>query len=63
VVQGVCAPCHGEDVRRNGPVAKALKEPPPGLTTLAKRNNGKFPEDYVTKVLNHGVVAPAHGQF
>jgi mono/diheme cytochrome c family protein len=56
-----CAACHGEDARGNGPVARELKEPPPDLTTLAKRNNGKFPEDYVKKVLIHGVAAPAHG--
>jgi mono/diheme cytochrome c family protein len=56
-----CAPCHGVDAKGHGPVAPALKELPPDLTTLAKRNNGKFPEDYVKKVLVHGVTAPAHG--
>jgi mono/diheme cytochrome c family protein len=56
-----CASCHGDDAKGNGPVAKELKEPPPDLTTLAKRNNGKFPEDYVKKVLVHGVTVPAHG--
>jgi mono/diheme cytochrome c family protein len=56
-----CAPCHGEDAKGHGPVERALKEPPPDLTTLAKRNNGKFPTDYVKKVLVHGVPAPAHG--
>jgi len=56
-----CASCHGEDAKGSGPVARELKEPPPDLTTLAKRNNGKFPEDYLKKVLVHGVAAPAHG--
>jgi len=56
-----CASCHGEDAKGHGPVAQALKEPPPDLTTLAKRNNGKFPADYVKKVLAHGIIAPAHG--
>lgn len=56
-----CASCHGEDAKGHGPVAQALKEPPPDLTTLAKRNNGKFPADYVKKVLAHGISAPAHG--
>lgn len=56
-----CASCHGDDAKGNGPVARELKEPPPDLTTLAKRNNGKFPEDYVKRVLAHGVPAPAHG--
>jgi mono/diheme cytochrome c family protein len=56
-----CASCHGEDAKGNGPVVRALKQPPPDLTTLSKRNNGKFPADYVRKVLVHGVSAPAHG--
>ena len=56
-----CASCHGEDAKGHGPVAPALKEQPPDLTSLAKRNNGKFPADYVKKVLAHGISAPAHG--
>lgn len=56
-----CASCHGEDAKGHGPAAPALKDPPADLTTLAKRNNGKFPPDYVKKVLAHGVAAPAHG--
>jgi mono/diheme cytochrome c family protein len=56
-----CAPCHGADAKGHGPAASALKVPPPDLTTLAKRNNGKFPEDYFKKVLVHGVAVPAHG--
>ncbi len=56
-----CSSCHGEDAKGHGPVAQKLKEPPPDLTTLAKRNNGKFPADYVKKVLEHGITAPAHG--
>lgn len=58
-----CASCHGEDAKGYGPVAPALKEPPPDLTTLAKRDNGKFPADYVKKVLAHGISAPAHGSI
>ena len=56
-----CASCHGRDAKGEGVVAPALKQAPPDLTMLAKRNNGKFPEDYVRKVLTHGVTAPAHG--
>jgi len=56
-----CASCHGEDAKGHGPVAQGLKEPPPDLTTLAKRNNGKFPADYVKNVLIHGAKLPAHG--
>ena len=56
-----CAVCHGKDLKGGGPMAGSLKVKPPDLTTLAKRHDGKFPEDYVTNVLRNGVKAPAHG--
>jgi mono/diheme cytochrome c family protein len=56
-----CAPCHGLDAKGHGPVAPAFKRPPTDLTALAKRNNGKFPEDYVKNVLKQGLRIPAHG--
>lgn len=55
-----CAPCHGEDARGHGPTT-VQTNPPADLTTLAKRNKGKFPADYVKKVLIQGVSVPAHG--
>jgi mono/diheme cytochrome c family protein len=56
-----CAVCHGNDGKGDGPVATALKVPPPNLTTLAQRHDGKFPDDYVSNVLKNGVKNPAHG--
>ncbi|HKV24960.1 MAG TPA: c-type cytochrome [Candidatus Acidoferrum sp.] len=56
-----CAPCHGTSAKGDGPAAAELKVPPPDLTELAKRHEGKFPADYVTSVLRNGVKAPAHG--
>jgi hypothetical protein len=35
-------------------VPLALMVPPPDLTTLAKRNDGKFPYDYVSNILRFG---------
>lgn len=55
-----CAQCHGEDAKGHGRYSKP-NEPAPDLTTLAQRNKGKFPTDYVKKVLIHGVSVPAHG--
>ena len=55
-----CAACHGKNAKGNGPAASDLKVPPPDLTTLAKRNKGKFPDDYVTRLLTNGP-KPAHG--
>jgi mono/diheme cytochrome c family protein len=56
-----CAVCHGPGGKGDGPVATALKVPPPDLTTLAQRHDGNFPDDYVSNVLENGVKNPAHG--
>jgi mono/diheme cytochrome c family protein len=57
-----CAVCHGKTGEGNGPAASALKTPPSDLTTLAKRNHGKFPMDRVVSILRFGVEEPsAHG--
>jgi mono/diheme cytochrome c family protein len=56
-----CAPCHGTDGRGNGPVSGALKSQPTDLTTLAKANNGKYPDSHVISVLQFGPTLPAHG--
>jgi mono/diheme cytochrome c family protein len=56
-----CSVCHGKDAKGRGPTSEALKTAPPDLTTLAKRHDGRFPEDYVSNVLRSGVKAPAHG--
>jgi len=56
-----CAACHGKDAKGGGPAAAELKTPPPDLTTLTTRHDGKFPADYVSNVLRNGAKAPAHG--
>ena len=56
-----CASCHGVDARGNGPAAIVLKTPPPDLTTLAKRHDGRFPYEYVSDVLRFGTRIVAHG--
>src|ERR1700687_1814951 len=49
-----CAVCHGDGAKGDGPYAPMLKVPPPDLTTLAKRHDGKFPYDYVSNILRFG---------
>jgi mono/diheme cytochrome c family protein len=56
-----CASCHGIDARGDGPAAFVLKTPPPDLTTLAKRHDGKFPYEYVSDVLSFGTRILSHG--
>ena len=56
-----CAPCHGKDAKGNGPAATALKQLPADLTTLTRRNGGKYPSDKVTSVLRGQANLMAHG--
>jgi mono/diheme cytochrome c family protein len=56
-----CASCHGKDAKGNGPAANALKQLPADLTTLAKRNGGKYPSDKVTSILRGQTSLMAHG--
>jgi mono/diheme cytochrome c family protein len=56
-----CAACHGPDAKGNGPAAPTLKTPPPDLTTLAARNMGVFPKEYVENILHFGPGVKAHG--
>jgi len=56
-----CAACHGTDAKGNGPAASQLKQQPPDLTTLAKRHEGKYPDDYVASILRFGAKSPTHG--
>lgn len=59
--QEYCAVCHGKDGKGGGPAAAALKIPPADLTTLARRNNGKFPEARVYETIKGDTETPAHG--
>jgi mono/diheme cytochrome c family protein len=56
-----CASCHGIDARGEGPAAFVLKTPPPDLTTLARRHDGKFPYEYISDVLRFGTRILSHG--
>jgi mono/diheme cytochrome c family protein len=56
-----CAACHGADGSGHGPAASALKTPPANLRTLAIRHDGKFPEEYVTRVVRSGDPVLGHG--
>jgi mono/diheme cytochrome c family protein len=56
-----CASCHGKDAKGDGPAATSLKNLPADLTTLAKRNGGKYPADRVTSVLRGQASVVPHG--
>ena len=56
-----CAQCHGLDATGNGPVAPVLKKKPVNLTTLAKNNDGVFPEQQVRDYVNGRKTVASHG--
>ena len=57
-----CASCHGREGKGDGPVASALTRRPADLTTIAKRNGGRFPANRVERfVTGNREPAPAHG--
>jgi mono/diheme cytochrome c family protein len=57
-----CAVCHGSDARGNGPMAAALKVPPPDLTRIAERNGGMFPMARVERIISGEEPLPSgHG--
>jgi mono/diheme cytochrome c family protein len=56
-----CAVCHGKDGRGGGPAAVALKQAPTDLTTLARKNGGKFPTLAVQQSITSPEGIAAHG--
>lgn len=56
-----CASCHGADGRGGGAVAAALKTPPPDLTLIAARRDGRFSEKEVASLIDGRDMPPVHG--
>lgn len=47
-----CAACHGESGRGDGLVAELLLVKPPDLTSISKRQGGKFPAPWVYRIID-----------
>jgi mono/diheme cytochrome c family protein len=57
-----CAACHGKSGKGDGPAATEFKIPPANLTLLSRAHDGRFPETYVSQVIENGPRdAKAHG--
>jgi len=56
-----CAPCHGAAAHGDGPMADALRFAPADLTTIARRNGGKFPSEKVAKIIDGREAVKGHG--
>jgi mono/diheme cytochrome c family protein len=61
VFRTYCASCHGVRGTGDGPVAIAMKKPPPDLTRIAVRNRGVFPDERVRQIIQ-GRGPAAHGE-
>lgn len=59
--QRLCAACHGDGGRGNGPVAEVLSVPVPDLTRIAARNGGVFPRETVKQQVDGRDRITAHG--
>jgi len=56
-----CAGCHGAKAEGDGPLAPHLGTRPSDLTTLSKRNEGKYPYTKVYHVIDGRRPVKAHG--
>jgi mono/diheme cytochrome c family protein len=56
-----CASCHGIDGKGSGPAAAALKQALPDLTQIAKKNNGRFPDFRIARIIDGDDVVAVHG--
>ena len=57
----LCAVCHGQSGKGDGPAAGALRQEIPDLTTLAARNDGVFPSESIEDYINGKTRVAAHG--
>ena len=56
-----CAACHGQTGKGNGPLQPQLVNLVPDLTVLAKNNNGVFPFERVSKIIDGRQELKTHG--
>ncbi len=57
----LCAVCHGEGAKGDGPAAPALRAVTPDLTQLATKNGSVFPFDDVQRAISGEGEIIAHG--
>ena len=56
-----CQACHGAKAKGDGPMAAFLTIPVPDLTTIAKRNDGRFPVAEVMEIIDGRKDVSGHG--
>jgi mono/diheme cytochrome c family protein len=58
----LCASCHGDSGKGDGPLAVELVDKPTDLTLIARKNDGKFPFWQVYQTINGRRIPRAHGK-
>lgn len=61
VFRTYCATCHGKAAKGDGPLATHLRFAPPDLTRFAKRNDGKFDDAVVHRIIDGRQPVKGHG--
>lgn len=56
-----CAVCHGVEGKGDGPLSDLLVKRPADLTSISKRNGGRFPYARVIAVIDGRYDVPGHG--
>ena len=56
-----CGSCHGQHAKGDGPVASVLSVKPSDLTLISKKFAGKFPEEYIYKIIDGREIINPHG--
>lgn len=57
----LCAPCHGEDGRGDGPAAAGLAHRPADLTHIARNHGGGFPDALIFETIEGLDMPASHG--
>ncbi|HUA35680.1 MAG TPA: cytochrome c [Candidatus Binataceae bacterium] len=57
----LCASCHGENGKGDGPMVPELRAKPIDLTQIARQNNGNFPFWHVFHAIDGRSIPRAHG--
>jgi mono/diheme cytochrome c family protein len=57
-----CISCHGPEARGDGPAGAALRVPPPDLTRIAARREGRFDAGEIAAFIDGRTQVTAHGR-
>jgi len=56
-----CESCHGKAGAGDGPVSRGLAVAPPDLTRIAERHGGRYPDNWVYRIVDGREALMSHG--